>query len=177
MCTSILQECTNHSQITRSVDLWAIIFICAEFVHVYPTESPVGFCIIRTILQPSVSHLSGVSHWNDQAFLCLLFLWRDGSSKSVWVLSYITISSFPVSVVCLLSLTDTFSLPSFLYLSRSPPRPSPGSLHYSDEDVSTKYNDLIPAESSSLTEKPSEISDSQVSSDPGLQPMPTPCLE
>lgn len=50
-----------------------------------------------------------------------------------------------------------------LYLSpRSPPRPSPGSLHYSDEDVSTKYNDLIPAESSSLTEKPSEISDSQV---------------
>uniref|UniRef100_G1QLK1 Sidekick cell adhesion molecule 2 n=1 Tax=Nomascus leucogenys TaxID=61853 RepID=G1QLK1_NOMLE len=45
-------------------------------------------------------------------------------------------------------------------LSRSPPRPSPGSLHYSDEDV-TKYNDLIPAESSSLTEKPSEISDSQ----------------
>lgn len=48
-----------------------------------------------------------------------------------------------------------------LTLSRSPPRPSPGSLHYSDEDV-TKYNDLIQAESSSLTEKPSEISDSQV---------------
>lgn len=46
-------------------------------------------------------------------------------------------------------------------LSRSPPRPSPGSLHYSDEDV-TKYNDLIQAESSSLTEKPSEVSDSQV---------------
>lgn len=50
---------------------------------------------------------------------------------------------------------------SLLSLPRSPPRPSPGSLHYSDEDV-TKYNDLIPAESSSLTEKPSEISDSQV---------------
>ena len=48
------------------------------------------------------------------------------------------------------------------FFPRSPPRPSPGSLHYSDEDVSTKYNDLIPAESSSLTEKPSEISDSQV---------------
>uniref|UniRef100_A0A8C7L5W4 Sidekick cell adhesion molecule 2 n=1 Tax=Oncorhynchus kisutch TaxID=8019 RepID=A0A8C7L5W4_ONCKI len=45
---------------------------------------------------------------------------------------------------------------------RSPPRPSPGSLNYSDEDLSTtKYNDLIPAESSSLTEKPSEISDSK----------------
>lgn len=50
---------------------------------------------------------------------------------------------------------------SLLLPLRSPPRPSPGSLHYSDEDV-TKYNDLIPAESSSLTEKPSEISDSQV---------------
>lgn len=50
----------------------------------------------------------------------------------------------------------------YLFPPRSPPRPSPGSLHYSDEDVSTKYNDLIPAESSSLTEKPSEISDSQV---------------
>ncbi|RMB95255.1 hypothetical protein DUI87_28242 [Hirundo rustica rustica] len=49
----------------------------------------------------------------------------------------------------------------------------PGSLHYSDEDV-TKYNDLIPAESSSLTEKPSEVSDSQGSDseyevDPGHQ--------
>lgn len=53
-------------------------------------------------------------------------------------------------------------------LPRSPPRPSPGSLHYSDEDV-TKYNDLIPAESSSLTEKPSEISDSQVSHARGLE--------
>jgi hypothetical protein len=59
----------------------------------------------------------------------------------------------PVFLQTCLSLSPT--------VSRSPPRPSPGSLHYSDEDV-TKYNDLIPAESSSLTEKPSEISDSQV---------------
>ncbi|KAK3559959.1 hypothetical protein QTP86_030318 [Hemibagrus guttatus] len=43
----------------------------------------------------------------------------------------------------------------------SPPRPSPGSLHYSDEDINTKYSDLIKAESSSLTEKKSELSDSQ----------------
>lgn len=57
--------------------------------------------------------------------------------------------------------------------SRSPPRPSPGSLHYSDEDV-TKYNDLIPAESSSLTEKPSEISDSQVRGGSGDQALPRP---
>lgn len=45
----------------------------------------------------------------------------------------------------------------------------------------TKYNDLIPAESSSLTEKPSEVSDSQVSpgaaqgdSDLGVLPEPQP---
>ncbi|TNN03245.1 hypothetical protein fugu_000274 [Takifugu bimaculatus] len=60
-----------------------------------------------------------------------------------------------------LSVKNSFCRKNGVY-TRSPPRPSPGSLHYSDEDVSTKYNDLIPAESSSLTEKPSEISDSQV---------------
>ncbi|XP_012588441.1 PREDICTED: protein sidekick-2 [Condylura cristata] len=59
-----------------------------------------------------------------------------------------------------LSVKNSFCRKNGLY-TRSPPRPSPGSLHYSDEDV-TKYNDLIPAESSSLTEKPSEVSDSQV---------------
>uniref|UniRef100_A0A7N8X091 Sidekick cell adhesion molecule 2b n=1 Tax=Mastacembelus armatus TaxID=205130 RepID=A0A7N8X091_9TELE len=59
-----------------------------------------------------------------------------------------------------LSVKNSFCRKNGMY-TRSPPRPSPGSLHYSDEDVSTKYNDLIPAESSSLTEKPSEISDSQ----------------
>uniref|UniRef100_A0A7M4FNJ1 Sidekick cell adhesion molecule 2 n=1 Tax=Crocodylus porosus TaxID=8502 RepID=A0A7M4FNJ1_CROPO len=58
-----------------------------------------------------------------------------------------------------LSVKNSFCRKNGIY-TRSPPRPSPGSLHYSDEDV-TKYNDLIPAESSSLTEKPSEISDSQ----------------
>uniref|UniRef100_A0A674ABP6 Sidekick cell adhesion molecule 2 n=1 Tax=Salmo trutta TaxID=8032 RepID=A0A674ABP6_SALTR len=59
-----------------------------------------------------------------------------------------------------LSVKNSFCRKNGIY-TRSPPRPSPGSLHYSDEDVSTKYNDLIPAENSSLTEKPSEISDSQ----------------
>ncbi len=105
--------------------------------------------------------------------------YEDDQMKCFFFLSYITISSLSlsVSVFRFLSLTDTLSLSHFLHPSRSPPRPSPGSLHYSDEDVSTKYNDLIPAESSSLTEKPSEISDSQVSSNPGLQPISTPCLE
>uniref|UniRef100_A0A3B1IV52 Sidekick cell adhesion molecule 2 n=1 Tax=Astyanax mexicanus TaxID=7994 RepID=A0A3B1IV52_ASTMX len=59
-----------------------------------------------------------------------------------------------------LSVKNSFCRKNGVY-TRSPPRPSPGGLHYSDEDISTKYNDLIPAESSSLTEKPSEISDSQ----------------
>ncbi|NWT56245.1 SDK2 protein, partial [Erythrocercus mccallii] len=58
-----------------------------------------------------------------------------------------------------LSVKNSFCRKNGIY-TRSPPRPSPGSLHYSDEDVA-KYNDLIPAESSSLTEKPSEVSDSQ----------------
>ncbi|NWR32802.1 SDK2 protein, partial [Tachuris rubrigastra] len=71
-----------------------------------------------------------------------------------------------------LSVKNSFCRKNGIY-TRSPPRPSPGSLHYSDEDV-TKYNDLIPAESSSLTEKPSEVSDSQGSDseyevDPGHQ--------
>ncbi|KPP73215.1 protein sidekick-2-like [Scleropages formosus] len=59
-----------------------------------------------------------------------------------------------------LSVKNSFCRKNGIY-TRSPPRPSPGSLHYSDEDVSTKYNDLVAAESSSLTEKPSEVSDSQ----------------
>uniref|UniRef100_A0A8C7ZBD1 Sidekick cell adhesion molecule 2b n=1 Tax=Oryzias sinensis TaxID=183150 RepID=A0A8C7ZBD1_9TELE len=59
-----------------------------------------------------------------------------------------------------LSVKNSFCRKNGVY-TRSPPRPSPGSLHYSDEDLSTKYNDLIPAESSSLTEKTSEKSDSQ----------------
>ncbi|CAM4711598.1 unnamed protein product [Leuciscus chuanchicus] len=76
-----------------------------------------------------------------------------------------------------LSVKNSFCRKNGVY-TRSPPRPSPGSLHYSDEDVSTKYNDLIPAESSSLTEKPSEISDSQEAlvfsfKTGGLQTLPT----
>ncbi|XP_070580081.1 protein sidekick-2-like isoform X2 [Ptychodera flava] len=41
--------------------------------------------------------------------------------------------------------------------SRQPPRPSPASIAYSDEDPTAKYDD---AESSSLTEKPSSLGDS-----------------
>ncbi|KAM9457056.1 protein sidekick-2 isoform 2-T2 [Clarias gariepinus] len=59
-----------------------------------------------------------------------------------------------------LSVKNSFCRKNGIY-TRSPPRPSPGGLHYSDEDVSAKCNDLMPAENSSLTEKPSEVSDSQ----------------
>ncbi|XP_076856634.1 protein sidekick-2 isoform X2 [Brachyhypopomus gauderio] len=76
-----------------------------------------------------------------------------------------------------LSVKNSFCRKNGVY-TRSPPRPSPGGLHYSDEDISTKYTDLIPAESRSLTEKPSEVSDSQealvFSYKPGGPPVPPP---
>uniref|UniRef100_H3B6J6 Sidekick cell adhesion molecule 1 n=1 Tax=Latimeria chalumnae TaxID=7897 RepID=H3B6J6_LATCH len=45
--------------------------------------------------------------------------------------------------------------------TRSPPRPSPGGLHYSDEDLCSKYNGAVLTESTILTEKPTEISESE----------------
>ncbi|XP_066545960.1 protein sidekick-1 [Amia ocellicauda] len=45
--------------------------------------------------------------------------------------------------------------------TRSPPRPSPGGLHYSDEDICNNYNGAVLTESTTLTEKPTEISESE----------------
>ena len=53
-----------------------------------------------------------------------------------------------------------------LYFSnsiRSPPRPSPGSVNYSDPDEETTHKSYPDDNSSSLTDKPSDISDSEVS--------------
>lgn len=47
-------------------------------------------------------------------------------------------------------------------LCRSPPRPSPGGLHYSDEDICNNYNGAVLTESTTLTEKPTEVSESEV---------------
>uniref|UniRef100_A0AAQ4PT27 Sidekick cell adhesion molecule 1a n=1 Tax=Gasterosteus aculeatus aculeatus TaxID=481459 RepID=A0AAQ4PT27_GASAC len=47
--------------------------------------------------------------------------------------------------------------------TRSPPRPSPGGLHYSDEDICNNYNGAVLTESTALTEKPTEVSESEVS--------------
>uniref|UniRef100_A0A8C4ZXH8 Sidekick cell adhesion molecule 1 n=1 Tax=Gadus morhua TaxID=8049 RepID=A0A8C4ZXH8_GADMO len=44
--------------------------------------------------------------------------------------------------------------------TRSPPRPSPGGLHYSDEDICNNYNGAVLTESTTLTEKPNELTDS-----------------
>ncbi|XP_038141195.1 protein sidekick-1-like isoform X2 [Cyprinodon tularosa] len=44
--------------------------------------------------------------------------------------------------------------------TRSPPRPSPGVLHYSDEDICNNYNGAVLTESTMLTEKPTELTDS-----------------
>uniref|UniRef100_A0A8D3EBJ0 Sidekick cell adhesion molecule 1a n=1 Tax=Scophthalmus maximus TaxID=52904 RepID=A0A8D3EBJ0_SCOMX len=45
---------------------------------------------------------------------------------------------------------------------RSPPRPSPGGLHYSDEDICNNYNGAVLTESTTLTEKPTEVSESEL---------------
>lgn len=99
---------------------------------------------------PLISHASIVSHKMPTFSSALTETWRREAANGSSDLPLFPLSASFVHLCCVRP-------------ARSPPRPSPGSLHYSDEDVSTKYNDLIPAESSSLTEKPSEISDSQVS--------------
>ncbi|XP_070951518.1 protein sidekick-1 isoform X3 [Macaca nemestrina] len=45
--------------------------------------------------------------------------------------------------------------------TRSPPRPSPGGLHYSDEDICNKYNGAVLTESVSLKEKSADASESE----------------
>ncbi|XP_074246586.1 protein sidekick-1 isoform X4 [Saimiri boliviensis] len=45
--------------------------------------------------------------------------------------------------------------------TRSPPRPSPGGLHYSDEDICNKYNGAALTESVSLKEKSADVSESE----------------
>ncbi|KAM7142872.1 protein sidekick-1 [Molossus nigricans] len=57
-----------------------------------------------------------------------------------------------------LNVKNTFSKKNG---TRSPPRPSPGGLHYSDEDLSTKYNGAALTESVNLTEKSVDASESE----------------
>uniref|UniRef100_A0A8C6LQ46 Sidekick cell adhesion molecule 1 n=1 Tax=Nothobranchius furzeri TaxID=105023 RepID=A0A8C6LQ46_NOTFU len=54
--------------------------------------------------------------------------------------------------------------------TRSPPRPSPGGLHYSDDDICNNYNGAVLTESTTLTEKPTEVSESEVSDYEDEQP-------
>lgn len=46
---------------------------------------------------------------------------------------------------------------------RSPPRPSPGGLHYSDDDICSKYNGAVLTESVSLQDKSADATESEVS--------------
>ncbi|KFV53129.1 Protein sidekick-1, partial [Tyto alba] len=57
-----------------------------------------------------------------------------------------------------LNIKSTFSKKNG---TRSPPRPSPGGLHYSDEDICNKYNGAVLTESLGLNEKPLEVSESE----------------
>lgn len=59
-----------------------------------------------------------------------------------------------------LSPRPSFAAPSY---PRSPPRPSPGGLHYSDEDICNKYNGAVLTESANLKEKSVDASESEVS--------------
>lgn len=45
---------------------------------------------------------------------------------------------------------------------RSPPRPSPGGLHYSDEDICNKYNGAALTEGGTLQEKSGDATESEV---------------
>ncbi|PKK23317.1 sidekick cell adhesion molecule 1 [Columba livia] len=57
-----------------------------------------------------------------------------------------------------LNIKSTFSKKNG---TRSPPRPSPGGLHYSDEDICNKYNGAVLTEGLGLNEKPLEVSESE----------------
>ncbi|TRY87491.1 hypothetical protein DNTS_035314, partial [Danionella cerebrum] len=45
--------------------------------------------------------------------------------------------------------------------TRSPPRPNPAGLRYSDEDICSNYNGMVSTESTALTERPAEESESE----------------
>lgn len=57
-----------------------------------------------------------------------------------------------------LNVKNTFSKKNG---TRSPPRPSPGGLHYSDEDVCSKYNGAVLTESMSLQDKSADATESE----------------
>lgn len=54
--------------------------------------------------------------------------------------------------------------PWLLSHGRSPPRPNPAGLRYSDEDICNNYNGAVSTESTALTERPAEMSESEVES-------------
>lgn len=51
-----------------------------------------------------------------------------------------------------------------LYGDRSPPRPNPAGLRYSDEDICNNYNGAVSTDSTALTERAAELSESEVKS-------------
>uniref|UniRef100_A0A8D0CKB7 Sidekick cell adhesion molecule 1 n=1 Tax=Scleropages formosus TaxID=113540 RepID=A0A8D0CKB7_SCLFO len=61
------------------------------------------------------------------------------------------------------SVSSKFNRTPIDCVCRSPPRPSPGGLHYSDEDLCNNYNGTVLSESTSLTEKPTMVSESESS--------------
>ncbi|KAG7459979.1 hypothetical protein MATL_G00216340 [Megalops atlanticus] len=64
------------------------------------------------------------------------------------------------------------SSPMSVLVSRSPPRPSPGVLRYSDEDICNSYNGAALTDSATLTEKPAAVSESEATDSDGEDERP-----
>ncbi|XP_076996596.1 protein sidekick-1 isoform X1 [Tamandua tetradactyla] len=69
-----------------------------------------------------------------------------------------------------LSVKSTFSKKNG---TRSPPRPSPGGLHYSDEDICSKYNGAVLPEGGALKEKSADVSESEATGSEDEDELPT----
>lgn len=134
MCISGFQECTINSQITHSAGVLSELsyhFHLCRISACWSRWTPCGVLssfIFRTISQPSVSHLNGVSHRNDWAFFFspvysnafpkkrqLLKIWLSFPKGDKMMIKWNVSSlynhqlSLPVSVFRLLSLTDGLS--------------------------------------------------------------------
>ena len=119
MCVSGSQECINNPSCACLSSAFIFIFITWWVLRVLtPLWDVKSSSFSRSTLHPSISHLSGVSHTNDQTFhseeeraLQNLF-WVSQSNIRWWwsnetFASYITICSLLAAVFC----SDTLSLP------------------------------------------------------------------
>ncbi|KAI4883980.1 hypothetical protein NFI96_003360 [Prochilodus magdalenae] len=63
--------------------------------------------------------------------------------------------------ICLMLFNFANEVVSLRRCAWSPPRPNPAGLRYSDEDICNNYNGAVSTESTALTERPAELSESE----------------